>query len=112
MASELPAIDDALVKKLAKLSRLSLSDDEAAEVRSRLAAFLDYAASLSSLDLDGVEPLAHLSLDVPEGGGGVRGPLTDDEPGESFGVEVVEGLAPEHEGALIRVPRVIDGGSS
>ncbi|MEM9065016.1 MAG: Asp-tRNA(Asn)/Glu-tRNA(Gln) amidotransferase subunit GatC [Planctomycetota bacterium] len=112
MASELPAIDDALVKKLAKLSRLSLSDDEAAEVRSRLAAFLDYAASLSSLDLDGVEPLAHLSLDEPEGDGGVRGPMADDVPQASFGVDVVEQLAPEHAGALIRVPKVIDGGSA
>lgn len=110
MPGELPPIDDALVRKLAKLSRLAISDEEAAEVRRRLGAFLGYAESLLELDLDDVEPLAHLSLDEPEGDGGVRGALADDEPGESFGREVVERLAPESEGGLIGVPKVIDGG--
>jgi aspartyl-tRNA(Asn)/glutamyl-tRNA(Gln) amidotransferase subunit C len=46
-------------RKVAKLARLSMSDDDLAMMQSQLSAILDYVDQLSALPTDGVEPLAH-----------------------------------------------------
>ncbi len=52
-------IDEAEVRKVAKLSRLELSDVEVEEFTGQLSAILDYVAKMNELDTEDVEPLAH-----------------------------------------------------
>ena len=47
------------VRKVAKLSRLDMSAADLATMQVQLSAILDYVGQLSSLNTDGVEPLAH-----------------------------------------------------
>lgn len=47
------------VEKVARLSRLALSEAELDAMRQQLAAVLDYVEQLGQLDVSGVEPLAH-----------------------------------------------------
>lgn len=75
-----PSITTAEVTKVAKLARLSLSEDELDRFTHQLADILGHAADMESLDLDDVEPMARpiplanvLRDDVP------AGPLDRDE---------------------------------
>ncbi|MEM6392020.1 MAG: Asp-tRNA(Asn)/Glu-tRNA(Gln) amidotransferase subunit GatC [Planctomycetota bacterium] len=47
------------VRKVAKLSRLKLSDEQVTHFTSQLEAVLGYVDKLKSLDVDGVEPMPH-----------------------------------------------------
>ncbi len=47
------------VRKVAKLARLELPEDDLVRMQSQLSAILDYVAQLDELDTEGVEPLAH-----------------------------------------------------
>lgn len=50
------ALTQADVKQIANLARLELTDDQIIMYQQQLSAILNYADSLSELDLDGVEP--------------------------------------------------------
>jgi aspartyl-tRNA(Asn)/glutamyl-tRNA(Gln) amidotransferase subunit C len=94
------------VAKVASLARLALSPAEAEDARRSLGAVLGYMDRLRSLDLAGVEPLAHV-------GEGEGNRLRDDTPGEPLPVGVVTGMAPASLGPFIRVPKVMgDGGGA
>ena len=47
------------VAHVARLARLDLTDDELEHYTDQLAAILDHAADIESLDLEGVEPMTH-----------------------------------------------------
>jgi len=47
------------VKKVAMLSRIRLTDDEAAELGPQLANIIGYVEQLSAVDTEGVMPTAH-----------------------------------------------------
>ena len=52
-------IDQAQVRKVAKLSRLELTEAEIEEFTGQLSAILDYVEKMNDLDTTNVEPLAH-----------------------------------------------------
>ena len=52
-------IDEILVRKVAKLSRLDLSDAEVGEFTRQLSAILEYVEKMNQLDTKDVQPLAH-----------------------------------------------------
>ena len=52
-------IDEAQVRKVAKLARLELSDREIHEFTGQLGAILEYVKKMDELDTTSVEPLAH-----------------------------------------------------
>jgi aspartyl-tRNA(Asn)/glutamyl-tRNA(Gln) amidotransferase subunit C len=60
------------VKRLAALSRLQLSDEEAAEFLAELNAILGYVEKLSSVDTTGIEPTAQVT--------GLKNVMRPDEP--------------------------------
>ncbi|HEX7897740.1 MAG TPA: Asp-tRNA(Asn)/Glu-tRNA(Gln) amidotransferase subunit GatC [Planctomycetota bacterium] len=53
------AIDRKTVEKVATLARLKLTPEELAVYEKQLGAILDYIAKLETLDVAGLEPLAH-----------------------------------------------------
>ncbi len=87
------------VQKVAKLARLRLTGDELDRFTGQLAAILDHAADLETLDLDGVEPMAH---PVP-----LSNVLRADEPEAPLDREAVLASAPAAEDGQFRVPPVL-----
>lgn len=96
-------IDAAAVRKVAKLSRLELSDAEVEEFTGQLRAILDYVAKMNELDTESVEPLAHC---LP-----VSNVFRADCVRESLGTEKTLANAPERDGEFFKVPKILDDSS-
>ncbi len=88
------------ISKVARLARLKLSEEEAAEFTPQLATVLSYIDTLNELDVEGIEPSAHAKPVFAE-------PRAD-VPGESMPVELLEQNAPSFAQDQIRVPRVVE----
>ena len=96
-------IDQTQVRKVAKLSRLELTEDEVQEFTGQLSAILDYVEKMNELDTAGVEPLAHC---LP-----VSNVLREDSAKESLGTEKVLANAPQRDDEFFKVPKILDDGS-
>ncbi len=96
-------IDQAQVKKVAKLSRLQLSDAEAEEFTHQLSAVLGYMEKLNELDTTNVEPLAHC---LP-----ISNVFREDKVKESLGTEKTLANAPQRDGDFFKVPKILDDSS-
>lgn len=94
-------IDKELVKKVAHLARLAVTEEEVATFARELGDILEYVEQLSQVDTEGVEPLAHpLALtDVTRA----------DEPHTSLDPEKALSNAPARQGQFFKVPAVLDG---
>lgn len=88
------------VKRLAALSRLRLSDEEAAEFLKELNAILGYVEKLSSVDTTGVEPTPQVT--------GLKNVMRPDEPID-YGPLREELLknAPAQQDGYIKVKKVL-----
>lgn len=95
-------IDQTQVKKVAKLSRLELSEAELTEFTGQLIAILDYVAKMNELDTDDVQPLAHC---LP-----ISNCFRKDVVKESLGTEKTLDNAPQRDGEFFKVPKIIDIG--
>ena len=96
-------IDEALVRKVAKLSRLDLTEAEIEEFTGQLSAILDYVEKMNELDTNNVEPLAHC---LP-----ISNVLREDKARESLGPEKALVNAPQRDGNFFKVPKILDDGS-
>jgi len=96
-------IDKALVRKVAKLSRLELTDAEVEEFTRQLGAILEYVEKMNELDTSDVEPMAHC---LP-----ISNIFRDDCIKESLGTEKTLGNAPERDGEFFKVPKILDDSS-
>ncbi len=92
-------IDRALILKLEKLSKLSLSEKEREEMTGELEAMLGMVDKLSEADTEGVEPLVHV-LDAVN-------VLRNDEPGEPSDRSEVLDNAPKADGEFFLVPNMM-----
>ena len=88
------------VRRLARLSRLELSDAEREAMTRQLGRIVDYVAQLQQVDTEGVEPLAH-ALDVSN-------VFRSDEPAPSLPVDQALANAPKRSGDFYSVPAVLD----
>lgn len=93
-------IDQAEVRKVAKLSRLDLSEEEIEEFTGQLSAILDYVAKMNELDTTGVEPLAHC---LP-----ISNVFREDVVKKSLGTEKTLANAPQRDGAFFKVPKILE----
>lgn len=96
-------IDEAQVRKVAKLSRLKLTDAEVREFAGQLSAILEYVEKMNELNTDNVVPLAHC---LP-----ISNVFREDEVGESLGTEKTLANAPQRDGEFFKVPKILDDGS-
>jgi aspartyl-tRNA(Asn)/glutamyl-tRNA(Gln) amidotransferase subunit C len=88
------------VDRIAELSRLSLSADEATAMERDLERILDYVADLQGLDTEGVEPTAH-AFDLAT-------PVRADVAVEPMDPERAIANAPQAVGTAFVVPKVIN----
>ncbi len=86
------------VEHVAKLARLSLTEDEKKQFAEQLGRIIDNFNELSEVDTAGVEPLCHA---LP-----VVNVLRDDEVKPSVGREKLMANAPCEENGFFRVPKI------
>jgi len=92
-------IDEKLIRHVALLSRIELTDEQVATFGRQLADIVAYVDKLQELDTDGVEPMAHA---LP-----VRNVFGEDEPAESLPPDAALANAPDRDGDFYKVPKVI-----
>lgn len=93
------AIDPATVDHVARLARLSLTDDERAMFTEQLRHILEYFTRLADLDLTAVEPTSHVVA---------ASVLREDEVRPSLDREEVLAAAPAQEDGFFKVPPVLE----
>jgi aspartyl-tRNA(Asn)/glutamyl-tRNA(Gln) amidotransferase subunit C len=87
------------VRKLARLARLSLSEEEVISMQHHLGEVTKYVDSLQKVNVDNVEPMTHaVPLDLP---------LRRDEAMPGVGRLGLAGSA-GYENGLIKVPKIIE----
>lgn len=57
-------VNDELVSKLARLSRLHFSEEEKEAIREDLQKMISFVDKLNELNTDGLEPVLHMSSEV------------------------------------------------
>jgi aspartyl-tRNA(Asn)/glutamyl-tRNA(Gln) amidotransferase subunit C len=93
-------ISEEIVRYLAELASLKLSDEEVAGMQRDLDAILAYVDKLSELDTDDVPPTAHV-LDITT-------PYREDTVRDVLPVDEVLRNAPDHDSNSMIVPRVVE----
>lgn len=88
------------VQHVAKLARLSLSDDEVAMFTGQMADILAYVEKLNELNTDGIVPTSHA---VP-----MENAFRDDVVRPSIGADAALANAPDRIADFFRVPKVIE----
>ncbi len=92
-------VNDAIVDKLAHLSRLQFNETEKEEIKNDLQRMIGFVEKLNELNLDGVEPLLFMSDEVNV--------LREDEIKGSVSRERALKNAPLHDEQFFKVPKVI-----
>ena len=88
------------IKKVARLSRLDLSEEEKVTFGNQLEQILTYMEQLNRLDTSGVEPTSHA---IP-----IQNVFREDGVKSSFMQEEVLAIAPDEEDGHFKVPRIIE----
>lgn len=91
------------VEKVAALAHLQLSEEEFETFRRQLDSILAYIAKLNELDTSEVEPMAQVLCQARE-----NAALREDVVGASLPREQALGEAPESDGSLVKVPKVVE----
>ncbi len=93
-------IDETLVRHVAKLARLELSDDEVTGIAPQLAEIFGHIDQIQQIDVGDMDPATQDPITL-EG-------LRSDEPGETLDPRSILRNAPQHDGAFLVVPRFFD----
>jgi aspartyl-tRNA(Asn)/glutamyl-tRNA(Gln) amidotransferase subunit C len=93
------------VRRIAKLARLNITDEDARLYQTQLSAVLVYMDRLREVNLEGVEPPNH-----PGGLAESANRLDEDAPrtpGSMFSVESLMSIAPDTIDGFVKVPKVL-----
>jgi aspartyl-tRNA(Asn)/glutamyl-tRNA(Gln) amidotransferase subunit C len=92
-------VTESLVRHVARLARIALTDEEVAATVPQLARILAYVEQVGAVAVDETaETEEAVPLDA----------LRDDEPGPTLTRREVAGNAPAHDGAFLVVPRFLE----
>lgn len=92
-------VNDALIEKLANLSRLEFNEAEKLEIKNDLEKMIGFIDKLNELDTSGVAPLLHMSENLNV--------FRKDEVKDEISREEVFRNAPLHDEKFFKVPKVI-----
>jgi aspartyl-tRNA(Asn)/glutamyl-tRNA(Gln) amidotransferase subunit C len=92
-------VTDEMIEKLSRLARLEFDDTEKAEIRSDLQRMIIFVEKLNELDLEGIDPLLHITGEVNV--------LREDEVQGSVSREEALKNAPLHDDKFFKAPKVI-----
>jgi aspartyl-tRNA(Asn)/glutamyl-tRNA(Gln) amidotransferase subunit C len=88
------------VRHISKLSRLSLSEEEAGLYATQLSKIIDHVEQLNNLDTSEIEPTSHI---IP-----LDNVMADDIQGISLSREEALKNAPDSTDKFYRVPKIIE----
>ncbi len=92
-------IDPELIRHIATLARITLSEEEVESFTHQFARIVDYFDKLNQLDTEGVEPLTHAVE--------LSNVLAEDVASPSLSTDQVLANAPDREGSFFKVPKVL-----
>jgi len=86
--------------KLARLARLTITDEEVEKYRAELSEILKYVEQLQNVDIEGLEPTSQVT--------GLKNVMAEDEI-KDYGVTADDllNVAPHKEGRHVKVKRMI-----
>ena len=93
-------VDDATVRKIARLARIKVSDEQAATLEGELNGILQWVEQLNEVDTDGVEPMTCVT-EMP-----VK--MRKDEVTDGGYASDIVKNAPEKADAFFVVPKVVE----
>lgn len=93
-------VDDALIDKLAGLSKLEFNEEEKAGIKNDLDRMLHFVDKLAELDTTGVLPLSHVNSEINV--------YRADEANESLSQAQALKNAPHHDSFYFKVPKVVE----
>jgi len=88
------------IRKVAELARLSLSEQEVAELRPQLSKLIDYVAVLDEVETEDVEPMVHAVEQTNV--------FRDDVPADPLPRDMALANAPKTDGKYFLVPPIIE----
>jgi aspartyl-tRNA(Asn)/glutamyl-tRNA(Gln) amidotransferase subunit C len=94
------SVDQATVRRIARLARIAVEDEEVERLGQELNAILDFVAELSSVDVEGVEPLTSV---LP-----MQMKKRQDVVTDGGFAEAILANAPEKEDHYFVVPKVVE----
>ena len=94
------SVDLATVRRIARLARIAVSDDEARRLTSELSAILDWVDELNEVDVAGVEPMVSvIPMDMKK---------RADEVTDGGRPDDIVANAPAREDHFFAVPKVVE----
>ncbi len=93
-------VDEATVRRIARLARIKISDAEAKSLEGELSGILDWVAQLDEVDTSAVEPMTRVVAQDMK----MRADVVND--GEI--ADIVTANAPESEDNFFVVPKVVE----
>ncbi len=94
------SLDAATVRRIAKLARIRVNDEEVTTLQNELNAILGYVEQLSEVNVDGVEPLS--------GGAQMALRQREDQLTDGDIAEKILANAPDRIGNFFAVPKVVE----
>ena len=93
-------VDEDTVRRIARLARIKITDEEATGLQSELTGILDWVEQLSEVDTDNVEPMTRVvPIELKQ-----RNDVVDD----GAKADAVVGNAPISEDHFFVVPKVVE----
>ncbi|HKK39177.1 MAG TPA: Asp-tRNA(Asn)/Glu-tRNA(Gln) amidotransferase subunit GatC [Cryomorphaceae bacterium] len=93
-------VDNALIDKLARLSKLEFDEASKEGIKKDLTRMLDFVEQLNGLNTDGVEPLIHVNEETNK--------FREDVVTEELSQKEALKNAPQHDGFYFKVPKVVE----
>jgi len=93
-------VDDATVRRIARLARIKISDSEVEALRSELSGILDWVEQLDEVDTTNVEPMTRV---VP-----IELKMRDDTVTDGEQADAVTANAPVKDKNFYVVPKVVE----
>lgn len=94
------AVDDDIVRRIARLARIAVADAEVEHLRGELNAILAFVEQLEEVDVTGVEPMTSVTPMAMK--------QREDVVSDGGDAEAVLGNAPVRQGDFFAVPKVVE----
>ena len=94
------SVDRATVRRIARLARLAITDDEAARLEQELSGILDWVAQLDEIDTSAVEPMTRVAAMTMK--------KRKDEVTDGFCAGDILKNAPEADDGYFVVPKILE----
>jgi aspartyl-tRNA(Asn)/glutamyl-tRNA(Gln) amidotransferase subunit C len=94
------SLDAATVRRIARLARVGIEDDEVARLQGELNSILGWIEQLSEVDIEGVAPMVGVEQAALR--------LRDDVVTDGAAPEAVLSNAPDRVGPFYAVPKVVE----